>query len=95
MKDYNSVCLDIKMSPQSSFQELHSAFPLEQIDDQLFCWFSDHVANHKRSEQEIRQEFQMYYLIRKALLQSQRIANSLSVTVPSGVTNSITTLDAA
>jgi hypothetical protein len=82
MQNFPSVRLDYKMSPEQSFQELHSEYSLEQIDDSLFSWFSDHMSKRNATEKEIREEHHLYYLIRKAIYQSQRIANDSSIFVP-------------
>ena len=93
MKNLPSVRLDYKMSPEQSFQELHSEYSLEQIDDSLFSWFSDHLSKRNATEKEIREEHHLFYLIRKALHQTQRIANDSSVLVPE-LSNTLTGAEA-
>ena len=79
MKNHPSVRLDYNQSPEKTFEELHSNYPLEEIEESLFIWFSSYVSGGKLLEGDITTEHHLYFLIRKAIHQTQRIANDLSV----------------
>ncbi|WP_396197417.1 hypothetical protein [Flavobacterium sp.] len=79
MKNHPSVRLDYNDSPEKTFEELLSCYPLEAIEESLFMWLSSYVSGGKLSEGDIIQEHHLYFLIRKAIHQTQRIANDLSI----------------
>ena len=73
MKGYPSIRIDFTQSPVQSFQELHSQFSLDDIDQTLWGWFSSAMATSESTEKEMTHQFQLFNLIRRALYQSQRL----------------------
>ena len=79
MQNLPSVQLNYNQNPEKTFQELHGEFHLEDIEESLFIWVTDHLSSNKLANSDIQKEMHLYFLIRKALHQTQRIANDLSV----------------